>query len=53
MAQLNDDSVDILSRDDGQILSQAGAGGGSRTVLLNQPSVVRINGTRAMVAEFE
>ncbi|WP_147198929.1 Ig-like domain-containing protein [Pantoea sp. CCBC3-3-1] len=52
MAQLTDGSVDILSRDDGRILSQAAAGN-SNTVLLNQPSVVRIHGTRAMVSEFE
>lgn len=52
MAQLNDGRAEILSRDDGSILSQATAGR-SQTVLLNQPSVVKIHGTREMVAEFE
>lgn len=52
MAQLNDGRVDILSRDDGSILSQANAGS-SRTVLLNQPSIVKVHGTREMVAEYE
>ncbi|WP_455813385.1 Ig-like domain-containing protein [Pseudomonas graminis] len=52
MAQLNDGRVDILSRDDGSILSQANAGS-SKTVLLNQPSVVKVHGTREMVAEYE
>jgi len=52
MAQLNNGSVEILSRDDGSILSQA-TSGSSKTVLLNQPSVVKIHGTREMVAEYE
>jgi len=52
MAQLNNGSVEILSRDDGTILSQA-TSGSSKTVLLNQPSVVKIHGTREMVAEYE
>ena len=53
MAQLTDGSVEILSRDDGRILSQVAAGNSNNTILLNQPSVVRIHGTRAMVTEFE
>ena len=52
MAQLNDGRVDILSRDDGSILSQANAGS-SRNVILNQPSIVKVHGTREMVAEYE
>ena len=52
MAQLNDGRVSILSRDDGTLLSQASAGS-SKSVLLSQPSIVKINGTRDMVAEFE
>lgn len=52
MAQLNDGRVDILSRDDGSILSQANAGS-TKTVLLNQPSIVKVHGTREMVAEYE
>ncbi|HBV40568.1 MAG TPA: hypothetical protein DEF05_13000, partial [Erwinia sp.] len=53
MAQLTDGSIEILSRDDGSILSQIAAGNSSKPILLNQPSVVRIHGTRAMVSEFE
>ncbi|WP_414148391.1 Ig-like domain-containing protein [Erwinia sp. BNK-24-b] len=53
MAQLTDGSVEILSRDNGNVLSQIAAGSSNNTVLLNQPSVVRIHGTRAMVTEFE
>jgi len=53
MAQLTDGSVEILSRDDGSVLSQIAAGNSNNTILLNQPSVVRIHGTRAMVTEFE
>ena len=52
MAQLNEGRVDIISRDDGVLLSQAN-GGYSHEVTLSQPSVVRINGTRAMVASYE
>ncbi|WP_034916048.1 Ig-like domain-containing protein [Erwinia sp. 9145] len=52
MAQLNDGRAEILSRDDGKLLSRASAGS-SHTVVLNQPSVVKIHGTRAMVTEFE
>ncbi|WP_455816457.1 Ig-like domain-containing protein [Pseudomonas cerasi] len=52
MAQLNDGRVDILSRDDGSILSQANAGS-TKNVLLNQPSVVKVHGTREMVAQYE
>ena len=52
MAQLNDGRVEIVSRDDGTILSQANAGT-SHNVLLNQPSVVKIHGTRDMVTGFE
>lgn len=52
MAQLNDGRVEIVSRDDGTILSQANAGT-SHNVLLNQPSVVKMHGTRDMVTGFE
>jgi len=52
MAQLNEGRVDIISRDDGVLLSQAN-GGYSHEVTLTRPSVVRINGTRAMVASYE
>ena len=52
MAQLNDGRVEILSRDDGTLLSQASVGV-SHNVLLNQPSVVKIHGTRDVVSEFE
>lgn len=52
MAQLTHGSVEILSRDDGSLLSQASSGT-SKTLLLNQPSVVKIHGTRELVAEYE
>lgn len=52
MALINDGSAEILSRDDGKLLSQATAGT-SHTVPLNQPSVVKIHGTRAMVNQFD
>ncbi len=52
MAELNEGLVDILSRDSGELISQSN-GGLSRSVLLSEPSVVRVNGTRAMVTEFE
>ncbi|MBP2167601.1 hypothetical protein J2125_000793 [Erwinia toletana] len=52
MAQLNEGRVDIISRDNGTLISQA-TGGANHTVMLTEPSVVKINGTRAMVVEFE
>ncbi|PKH24382.1 hemagglutinin [Enterobacterales bacterium CwR94] len=52
MALLNEGRVDIISRDNGTLVSQAN-GGYSHNVLLAEPSVVKINGTRAMVVEFE
>ncbi|WP_083615900.1 Ig-like domain-containing protein [Pantoea sp. 1.19] len=52
MAQLNQGRVDIISRNNGTLTSQFQEGG-SRSVLLTEPSVVKINGTRAMVVEFE
>lgn len=52
MAQLTQGRVDIISREDGTLLSQANSGS-SHTVILNQPSVVRINGTRDMVVQYE
>ena len=52
MAQLTQGRVDIISREDGTLISQANSGS-SHTVILNQPSVVRINGTREMVAQYE
>ncbi|YCH29388.1 Ig-like domain-containing protein [Erwinia sp. D4-22] len=52
MAQLSTGRVDIISRENGTLLSQNSTNA-SRTVLLSEPSVVRINGTRAAVASFE
>ena len=52
MAQLTQGRVDIISREDGTLISQTNSGS-SHTVILNQPSVVRINGTREMVAQYE
>ncbi|WP_162231562.1 BapA prefix-like domain-containing protein, partial [Winslowiella iniecta] len=52
MAQLNQGRVDIISRDNGTLTSQVN-GGFTHSVLLTEPSVVKINGTREMVATFE
>ena len=52
MAQLSSGRVDIISRENGTLLSQNSTNA-SRTVLLTEPSVVRINATRASVASFE
>lgn len=52
MAQLSSGRVDIISRENGTLLSQNSTNA-SRNVLLTEPSVVRINGTRATVASFE
>ncbi|WP_312240221.1 BapA prefix-like domain-containing protein, partial [Pantoea sp.] len=52
MAQLTQGRVDIISREDGTLISQANSGS-SQTVILNQSSVVRINGTRDMVVQYE
>jgi hypothetical protein len=52
MAQLSSGRVDIISRENGTLLSQ-NSSTASRTVLLSEPSVVRINGTRSAVASFE
>lgn len=52
MAQLSTGRVDIISRENGTLLSQNSTNA-SRTVLLSEPSVVRINGIRAAVASFE
>ena len=52
MAQLSSGRVDIISRENGTLISQ-NTSNASRNVLLSEPSVVRVNGTRAMVASFE
>ena len=52
MAQPSSGRVDIISRENGTLLSQNSTNA-SRNVLLTEPSVVRINGTRATVASFE
>lgn len=52
MAQLSAGRVDIISRENGTLLSQNSTNA-SRTILLTEPSVVRINSTRATVASFE
>ncbi|ADO10259.1 Putative AT-2 family transporter precursor [Pantoea vagans C9-1] len=52
MAELTQGRVDIISRENGTLLSQT-AGGSSQSINLTEPSVVRISGTRDMVTQFE
>lgn len=52
MAPLHENRVDILSRKSGTLISQTKTGV-THTVMLNEPSVVRINGTPAMVEHYE
>ena len=52
MAELSQGRVDIISREDGSLISQID-GLSSRSVVLDQPSVVRINGTRDRVVHYE
>jgi len=52
MAQLNQGRVDVISRDNGTLISQVN-GGFTHSVMLTEPSVIKINGTREMVTEFE
>lgn len=52
MAQLSTGRVDIISRENGTLLSQNSTNA-SRTILLSEPSVVRVNATRAAVTSFE
>lgn len=52
MAELTQGRVDIISRENGTLISQT-TGGSSQTINLAEPSVVRISGTRAMVTQYE
>jgi len=52
MAELTQSRVDIISRENGTLLSQT-TGGSSQSINLTEPSVVRISGTRDMVTQFE
>lgn len=52
MAELTQGRVDIISRENGTLLSQS-VGSSSQSINLTEPSVVRINGTRAMVTQYE
>ena len=52
MAELTQGRVDIISRENGTLISQI-TGGSSQTINLAEPSVVRISGTRAMVTQYE
>ncbi|MBK5017001.1 BapA prefix-like domain-containing protein, partial [Pantoea sp. S62] len=52
MAELTQGRVDIISRENGTLLSQT-AGGSSQSINLTEPSVVRISGTRDMVTQFD
>lgn len=45
MAELTQGRVDIISRENGTLISQS-TGGSSQTINLTEPSVVRISGTR-------
>ncbi|PLR32899.1 hypothetical protein CYR32_14705 [Chimaeribacter coloradensis] len=44
-------TANILSRSSGDVITQVADG--NQTLSLNEPSVVRINGTRAMVVRYE
>lgn len=52
MAELTQGRVDIISRENGTLISQSN-GGLTQTINLAEPSIVRINGTRAMVVQYE
>ncbi|MGK3141503.1 Ig-like domain-containing protein [Pantoea sp. C2G6] len=52
MAELTQGRVDIISRENGTLISQS-VSGSSQSINLTEPSVVRINGTRAMVTQYE
>ncbi|WP_128086570.1 BapA prefix-like domain-containing protein, partial [Pantoea deleyi] len=52
MAELTQGRVDIISRENGTLISQS-VGGSSQSINLTEPSVVRINGTRALVTQYE
>ncbi|KTR64471.1 hypothetical protein RSA47_14130, partial [Pantoea ananatis] len=52
MAELTQSRVDIISRANGTLTSQVD-GGLTQTITLNEPSVVRINGTREAVLQYQ
>ncbi|MER5028783.1 Ig-like domain-containing protein [Pantoea anthophila] len=52
MAELTQGRVDIISRENGTLISQA-TPGSSQSINLTEPSVVRINGTRELVTQYE
>ena len=52
MAELTQSRVDIISRANGTLISQVD-GGLTQTITLGEPSVVRINGTRAAVVQYQ
>jgi len=52
MAELTQGRVDIISRENGTLISQS-VGSSSQTINLTEPSVVRISGTRDMVTQYE
>ena len=52
MAELTQSRVDIISRANGTLTSQVD-GGLTQTITLNEPSVVRINGTREAVVQYQ
>lgn len=52
MAELTQGRVDIISRENGTLISQS-VSGSSQSINLTEPSVVRISGTRDMVTQYE
>ncbi|WHQ76584.1 Ig-like domain-containing protein [Pantoea sp. Lij88] len=52
MAELTQGRVDIISRENGTLISQS-VGSSSQTINLTEPSVVRISGTRDIVTQYE
>lgn len=52
MAELTQGRVDIISRENGTLISQS-VSSSSQTINLTEPSVVRISGTRDIVTQYE
>ncbi|WP_249042802.1 Ig-like domain-containing protein [Pantoea stewartii] len=52
MAEITQTRVDIISRANGTLISQVD-GVSAQTITLSEPSVVRINGTREVVTQFQ
>lgn len=52
MAELTQGRVDIISRENGTLISQS-VSGSSQSINFTEPSVVRMSGTRAMVTQYD